>query len=252
MNEIYTRNVQIINYIKEKKQVKTEEIAKEFYLSESSVRRIFDSLEKQGAIKRIHGGATISETNVESALNVRSLINYEAKRKLAKFALPYIPEFTSIFLDNSSTVLALAKAMDLTSKTVVTNGLSVALELTDVDTKELICLGGPIRKSSTGIYGSRACEALNGFAFDVMIFSCASIDSTSTYESTDDVASFKYVSKRYGRKKILIVDSSKFDKSNPCRSFFLNSFDLILTDASHEIVDPIKEQGANIITSSED
>lgn len=98
---------------------------------------------------------------------------------------------------------------------------------------------------------ARACEALNGFAFDVMIFSCASIDSTSTYESTDDVASFKYVSKRYGKKKILIVDSSKFDKSNPCRSFFLNSFDLILTDARHEIVDPIKEQEANIITSSE-
>ena len=98
---------------------------------------------------------------------------------------------------------------------------------------------------------ARACEALNGFAFDVMIFSCASIDSTSTYESTDDVAAFKFVSKRYGKKKILIVDSSKFDKSNPCRSFFLNNFDLILTDASHEIVDPIKEQGANIITSSE-
>lgn len=251
MSEIYNRNLQIIEYIKRHGHAKTEEIAKEFFLSESSVRRIFDALERQGAIKRTHGGATLSESNTERSLNVRASINYEAKRKLALFARDYIPQFSCVFLDNSSTVLSLAHELTLTGKTVVTNGLHLALDLTSNEMKELITLGGVFHRSSTGVYGSRACEALNGFHFDVMIFSCAAFDATSAYESTDEVASFKFISRRFGVKKILIVDGSKFNKSTPCRTAYLNEYDLILTDVPRDVASEIRAGGANIITSSE-
>ena len=56
------REKQILEILLKEKKVSVQQLAKVLYVSEPSVRRDLQSLEKQSLIKRVHGGAVLEET----------------------------------------------------------------------------------------------------------------------------------------------------------------------------------------------
>ena len=64
-------------------------------------------------------------------LNIFVRIENNAKEKdeTAQIALKHLPSFNTVFVDNSSTCLALLSKMDLNHKTIVTNGFQLAVML---------------------------------------------------------------------------------------------------------------------------
>ena len=80
-----------------------------------------------GLVERSHGGAILPENSEEISIFFRMEKNANEKEKVATKALPHIPPFKSVFIDSSSTTLALAERMDFNFKTVVTNNLQTAI-----------------------------------------------------------------------------------------------------------------------------
>ena len=120
------RETQILDILKERKYAKIEEIAKAIYVSEATVRRDVAKLKSLGLLERDHGGAIFVENSEEVHIFVREEQDPFEKLATAQIALPNLPEFNSVFIDNSSTLLALAKLMDFRHKTVITNGITLA------------------------------------------------------------------------------------------------------------------------------
>ena len=52
------RHAEMLSYIRERQEVKVEELAKSFGVSSMTVRRDLQMLEARGQISRTHGGAT--------------------------------------------------------------------------------------------------------------------------------------------------------------------------------------------------
>ena len=167
------------------------------------------------------------------------------KEKTATKALMHIPPFKSVYIDSSSTALALAQRIDLAFKTVVTNNLQTALLLAKKSDINLFILGGCVQNNTTCASGSWTTHQLSDFSFDLMISSCATVQGTDVYERSMDQREIKREAFKRCKQHLLVVDHTKFTESATYRLNSLREYDLVVTDAPPP--EPFDATGINII-----
>lgn len=225
------REIKIYTYLKEKKLASVDELAKLLYASSASIRRDLDKLQQQGIVKRTHGGAVFVEKTSETAVNVRLSENREKKERIAAVALKALPDYETVFIDDSSTALVLAESMDFTHKLVVTNGLELATLLAKRRDVEIILPGGTILYNTGMLSGSYTIERIREFKFDLTITSCTAIDGVHTYERSQDTAILKRTAAVSGAHNLLLFDADKLRRRAPHVAMSVDTFDTIVTDA---------------------
>ena len=237
----------ILEYLEAHKRATVEELAQKLYVSPATVRRDFASMQKLGMLQRTHGGAVYLSASEDVSIFVRMEKESVSKETVATVAMNHMPEFTSCFIDNSSTAFALATRMNLAFKTVVTNGLQIAAKLSEKKNVEVIFLGGTIRYSnyaSTGIY---PCKMLDDFHLDVMLSGSAAVTLEGAYERSLETMEIKQSAFKRCKKRILLVDKSKFAENFIYRTAPLSNYDLICTDASSETIAPYVAAGIHVV-----
>lgn len=237
----------ISDYLKEHNRATVEELARVLYVSPATVRRDLSEMQNLGMIQRTHGGAVFVDNVDEVNIFVRIEKNASDKERTASIAIDHIPAFNTVFIDNSSTCLALAERMNLQYKTVLTNGLQLAIKLSNKKDVKVIFLGGVIQYSSYSTDGGLASDMLDKFHLDLMLSSCAAIRQDGTYEPTVETMNIKRAAAMRCDKHILLVDKNKFNFSHPYRTWQLDDYDCIFTNASDAVVDPIRKNHVTII-----
>jgi DeoR/GlpR family transcriptional regulator of sugar metabolism len=205
-------------------------LAKTLYVSEATIRRDLIEMSSTGLIERSHGGASLPDNADEISIFVRMEKNAREKERAATAAIGHLPPFKSVFIDSSSTALALAERMDLSFKTVVTNNLQTALQLTKKENVRLIFVGGNIGYGAISTTGSWTVRQINEFSFDLMILSCTAIIDEEVYERSLEQREIKLAAIQRSKKKILLADSSKFSVKATHKLANLEDFDLVLTE----------------------
>lgn len=242
-NERFDR---ILEHLKTHKRATVADLSKLMYVSGATVRRDLNEMQRLGLLQRTHGGAMYSDGSEEVSIFIRQEVNATGKEAAASVALAHLPAFQTIFIDNSSTCLALAERMDLRHKVVVTNGLQAASLLAQRDDVHVIMPGGEFDPYK-GFAGSMACNALRGFRFDVMFSSCAAIDMEGTYETALSAKELKATALELSDRRLLLIDRSKFRLKAPYRTAGLRLYDWIFTDADDEALRPYREAGIPIV-----
>lgn len=241
------RQDEILHYLKEKQYARINEIAKAIYVSEATVRRELIKLKKLGLIERDHGGAMLLQSSEDTHIFIRKEHDAYDKMLTAEIAFKQLPQFGSVFVDNSSTALALAKLIDFKHKVVVTNGLTLAIELAKQDDVNVIVPGGLISENSNSVIGPQAVRFISDMRFDLYLGSCAAIDQYGTYESSDEQAIVKQAAFDKSNYRVLLVDKNKYDKRATFKAFSLEQYNLICTNADDEAVKKISLPNIKII-----
>ena len=90
--------------------VSVSKLAAEIGVTEETIRRDLEKLERREALRRTHGGAvSIDETTYELSLEKRKATNVPEKQKLAIIAANLVFSGDTIFLDASTTTFFMAK-----------------------------------------------------------------------------------------------------------------------------------------------
>lgn len=234
------RQTQILNFLKLNHSATVNELSKSFYASPSTIRRDLTNLEKTGMIHRTHGGAIYNDRIKEVSIMVRRGENEEVKTHLAEITIKYIPDFNSIYIDNSSTCLSLIRKLNLNKKLVVTNSLLIVREVKAYFNANVIFLGGDYDMNNMSTSGPITAENINNFNFDLMIQSAAFVDKNGAYENEYQTALLKKIAREKSRYRILIFDKTKLEKNAPCKSSSLNNFDFIVTDLNNEEIETLR------------
>lgn len=226
------RQNRILEFLKQNKTAVVKELAKDFYVSEATIRRDLKEMQTMGLIERSHGGAVLPENAEEVSIFVRIGKNAKEKERAATNALKILSDlnFKNVFIDSSSTALALAERMELSYKTVVTNSLQTALQLSKKPNVTLILLGGNVQFNTNSATGSWTARQLNDFTFDLMLSSCAAVIGADVFESSLDQKEIKRAAFVRSSKRLLVVDHSKFSAHGAYRLTPLSSFDFVATD----------------------
>lgn len=225
------RQNDILKLLKEQKKAEVNELASALYVSEATIRRDLTQMQNMGLIERSHGGAILPENAEEISMFFRMERNANEKERAATKAIPYLPYFQSVFLDSSSTVLALAERIELKHKTVLTNSLHTALQLSKIPNVNLILLGGSVQFNTNSAIGSWTARQLKDFSLDLMISSCKAIVGSAAFESSLDQKEIKRTAFEQCRKHVLIIDHTKFSAHASYKLNELSEYDFVATDA---------------------
>lgn len=238
----------ILEKLQAEKRVVVSELSQLYNVSEETIRRDLDKLEKEGLAIKSYGGAVINEDlSIDLPFNVRKNQNVAGKQKMAEIAASMVKDGEHIFLDASTTAVFVAKALkDKERLTVITNSMEILLELSDVSGWNIISTGGVMKEGYLAFLGSKTDESIRSYYVDKVIFSCKALDHEwGIMESQEAFGSTKKAMMGSGRKKILVIDSTKFDQTAFSVAGSLRDVDVVVTDRkpSDKWLDHFEELG---------
>ncbi len=232
-----TLSIERKNLILEKlgrdKKVVVSALAEEFSVSEETIRRDLDKLEKEGFAIKSYGGAVLNENNNnDMPFQLRQRSNMEGKKKIAKIISEYINDGDHIFIDPSSTGVSIIKACEGKKHlTIITNSVEVLLELSENDDWSVISTGGQLMPNYLALVGPVCLNSIEGFHADKVILSCKGIDLERGITDANELFSqVKQQMLKSAAQKILAVDSSKFNKVAFSQICKINEIDIVVTD----------------------
>ena len=232
----YERIVELVN---ERGSIRVSELSVLCEVTEETIRRDLDRLEKAGRLLRSHGGAvSLRERQPETPYAEREVMNSAEKQRIAREAVMMIKPGDRIVLDASTTAWYMASHLPNMPLTVLTNSMKVASELSNKERIEVISTGGQLSRRSMSFVGHLAERSLDLYHVDKLFLSCKGFHlEHGISESNELQAMVKRKMISIAEQVILIADSSKFGLQAFTHVARIGELNEIITDYT-----PSKEQ----------
>ncbi len=224
----------ILEKLIREKKVYVKDLAKEIYASEQSIRRDLQSLEKQGLVKRLHGGAILEESSASKMkipFLIREMEQADEKTMIAKKAAELVKDNDVIMMDGSSSAYTIVPF--LTSRrnlTVITNGLRTAVKAAELGINTY-CTGGNLISSFQALTGNEAYSVIDSFNADICFFSCRglSVDGMLTDFSIEENLVRKHMIQQ-SKCRVFLCNSKKIGGKHMHNLCSTKDIDYIISD----------------------
>jgi DeoR family transcriptional regulator, fructose operon transcriptional repressor len=233
------RKQKILEFIEDRRKATVTELCERFKVSSATIRNDLRDLQAGNLLIRTHGGAIVkSKTGLETDMNARKVQNLAAKRRIAEAAIRLVEDGDTIILDSGTTTLELARLLSQKRDiTVVTNDLTIALCLEEIESVRVVLMGGSLRRRfhCTVTHGATQNGMLSGLAVDKAFMGVNSF-STEKGASTPDIAhgETKKLMMSIAQKIILLFDATKMERNSFVLFAPLDRVDTIVTDTIGE------------------
>ncbi len=226
------RQAFLIRYIEQHQYISLDEIASLCSVTTQTARRDVMALERQGRLRRTHGGAVISLPIETGIYHQRRVANAEAKSAIARKVAELLPDNASVFIDTGTTCEAIARALTVRKKLrVVTYSLKVATILSESADFTIAVPGGFIRNTDSAVFSENTQSFIRAFKFDYVIISVSGIDEDGDI-GDDDYAEVGAVRMAIQQAAcvVLAIDGSKFQRRALVRLGSVSEMDMIVSD----------------------
>jgi DeoR family transcriptional regulator, fructose operon transcriptional repressor len=209
--------------------VRIDELARDFGVSEMTIRRDLDELEALGFARRVRGGAMALGPE---PWELRHQHNARAKAKIADKLLPMVPASGTVAFDASTTIYRLAASIETARDlVVVTNGWDTFHSMKGTPGVTASLTGGSEEPRTGSLVGPMAVRSAQAFLYDIFFSSAAALDlefgsSEAALAESEVKRAFSQTSNRI----ILAVDQSKLGTRAQARVFDFEQVDLLVTD----------------------
>ncbi len=232
------------------------DICSRFNISDMTARRDLNELDRQGLLRRVHGGAIANlGRSYEPSFQTRAVKNKEAKSAIGQKAAGLIYDGDSIALDVGTTTLEIVQGLKgKRNLTIVTSCLQIAAMIVDqisleVDAR-LIITGGIVRPRELSMVGHIPEQVYQDLHVDKAFIGIGGIsleDGLTEYNIED--TQIKRMLIRSAQEKIVVADGAKFGVTTFASVAPLTAVDKIVTDRSAppEILEKVREQGVEVV-----
>jgi DeoR family fructose operon transcriptional repressor len=182
--------------------------------SDSSVRRDLSALEKQGLVRRVHGGALATQSGghlLDFAWQSERMA--DEKRRIAQAAAGLIEDGQTVLLDGGSTVAAVARELVGRSLHVMTNSLPIADLFKDARQAEVTLTGGFLYPRLGVLLGPLCEQMLSGVAADVLVMGTGGITEAGFSNNNTLIVGSERKMIEVSRKVVIVADHTKFGRS---------------------------------------
>ncbi len=211
---IAQRHKCILRELEIKSPIKVEELSEKLKVSVSTIRRDLNTLDRQGALIKVHGGAIRIEDQITEDVEraIRKELNVPQKEIIARKAANLIRPADVVYLDAGSTVASMVKYDIPKDVTFVTNDLIIGVELS-LKGFNVYIPGGKIKASTGALIGEDCMSSLSKYIFDIGFFGANGISEEKGF-TTPDISEGEIKRKALERckRKFILADKSKLNK----------------------------------------
>jgi DeoR family fructose operon transcriptional repressor len=218
-------------------RVTVTDLSERFNITQETVRRDLALLEKDGLLRRVHGGAVAQSSGTTREMSVASRQSRfrEEKLRIGRAALEMVPRTGSVIIDAGTTTGALAALLasePRTDLTVITHSVPIAHLITG-SSLHLELIGGRVRALTSAGVGSSAVAAFSRLRADVAFIGANGLAAPFGLSTPDtDEAAVKTAIVRSARRVVLLADSSKFEEEALVSFGSLEEIDAVITDSA--------------------
>ncbi|MDF2613196.1 MAG: DeoR/GlpR transcriptional regulator [Clostridia bacterium] len=230
------RQKYITEIVEREKSVKVIELSKLFEVTEETIRRDLEKIEKLGILKRTYGGAifingTIKDVE-DTPFSMRVNENISSKQKIAIAVADMLYDGEVVMLDPSTTCLEVAKNIDKNKRlTVITNSISILSELSSHEELNVVSTGGTLRKRSLSLIGPTAKDNIKNYYADKAVISCKGVDLQRGAMDTNELeVEIKKAMIGCAKEIILAVDSTKMQKISMHKLIEVSKINYLVVD----------------------
>jgi DeoR/GlpR family transcriptional regulator of sugar metabolism len=245
------RQERLRDIVRDNGVVRVDELCLQLGVSPATVRRDLETLEAQGRVRRVHGGAVSIESRLEEPLfDDKTEMASLQKRGIAEKAATLVQPGETIYLDGGSTILELARILRSRSDiTVVTNSLRATVELSGSG-PQVILIGGELRRRSQTMVGSLTRLMLSQIHVDKAFMGTIGLSASEGTTTTDPNEAFtKELVMQQATEVILLSDSSKAGKVSFATAGKLNDIDTLIIDnnVDDNFTTALKKKGVSVV-----
>jgi DeoR/GlpR family transcriptional regulator of sugar metabolism len=236
------RRAQILERIQRDGGVSVADLARDHAVSAVTVHRDLEELAREGLVERVHGGARslgpadggTAAAPIPTAWTQRVQQAGAAKAAIAAHAMRYVDQGATIFLDASSSALALGRRLALDPPneiTLVTNSPAIAYELQH-DAIHIVVCPGELDQHMRMIAGRWTVEFLADLNFAVAFVSAAGVTLeqglTTARRPLADVIN---AARANAERSVGLIDGTKFGRASLLSIARAQDLDAIVTDS---------------------
>ena len=204
-------------------------------VSEMTLRRDLEYLDRSKRIIRIHGGAKSVDVLIgtDDLFLKRSTRNAAEKKQIAEKAVKLMRENTTIFLDSGSTCTEFSRVCPDGPYMIFTNGISCALELARLQRAQVHLIGGKLNPFSLCANGAMTLRDLENINFQAAFLGVTGYIHTRGFTcGAEEECEMKRSVIRRAEKVILLMDTQKVGITSTFTFADLEDVDAVVTDGS--------------------
>lgn len=244
------RHLKILNMIRERREVKVEELAELFQISPMTVRRDMQYLEEEKLISRIHGGA-VSLEKANMLLSQDEKISL-CRERISEYASRFIDDGDTLFINGSRTALNMLKYAENKKVMVYTNNCwGIGEKYPDDVTIRFT--GGEVR--SNVMVGEYVMRNLLSMTADKTFLGCAAVydDGEFRYDIPTEIGINEAMISRTKKALYVLADHTKIKRrealGNVYGSCVYEQSCTLITDdnANPAVVEQLRRFGIHVI-----
>ena len=239
--------------VREAGSVTVAGLEKELGISAATARRDLALLERQGKVKRTHGGAVPPGlTQHEDSFQQRLGEAVEQKGRLARVAAGLLEADETVFIDSSTTAYYAAQRMlaGTSGFTCLTNLVPVMdlFSTADPSGASMVGLGGIFRALTLSFVGPCTIHTIESYMADRAFFSVKGITSEGYLTDINPLeAEVKKAMIRHAERPVLLVDGRKFEQRGFSVIDHVSEVSLVVTaDARRSHVEALEDLGVDV------
>lgn len=241
------RHADILDVLKEKQHLTTQELAEALNVSLSTIRRDLHLLEEKNDIVRKYGYCTLNYADRDE---VDPSGSEHLKKAIAREAGQFVHDCDTLFINASSTALKTVNYMHAEHVTIVTNNLEIN-HLPQNANYNYLLTGGEMRFPKEALVGDIALNTIAAINADTCIMGCSgvSLESGVTTEIINEGKINALMLDHTLKRKVLVADHRKIGVTSKCKVADISAFDYLITDqyASAETLKEIRKLGVKVI-----
>lgn len=243
----------ILEMLSESNIIKISDIVERLNVSNETARRDLETLQDQKLLKRVHGGAVLTDSLSNIPNMAKSLpkigISYTEKVAIGRKAASLVKNGETIFLDVGSTTLQVAKFLKGTKNlTVLTTSLAIINELANSNIN-VIVLGGKLLHDDQLIFSPFTAEIFEKYYVDKSFIGAGGVTLAGGVTDYSENCLNRKTIKEHSNKTILVIGSEKFGNNALVQVCPLDAIDIIISDMNlkHEFIENCRERGIEVL-----
>ena len=228
----------VLAFVQRTQAATIEQIAYQLQISQSTVRRDVDKLEKMGTVVKRYGGVFMKE-RWEQSFCPKAAQTDCVKEAVGRAAAALVEENDVVYIESGSTLLYMAKNLHAKNVTVVTADVAIAYELIKRDVA-VITLGGYSCVGTFMLVGAMTEQNIKNMHFSKYFTSPSAINAAGKLMYANiQTAALRKKAMEMSSMNIVVADSTKFDQSSFISVKSMQDVQILVTDTLEGLKEPM-------------